>query len=131
MICQGCASSTANESDSYKLPDTLRVGTLYSPTSFFIYRGDTLGYDYDRICDFAKDKKIALKFTLAHSMQSLLQLVKDDQVDVLAYEIPITAEFNEEVLHCGETNTTYQVLVQRKGRHRITNVTQKQTRKAL
>lgn len=34
MICQGCASSTANESDSYKLPDTLRVGTLYSPTSF-------------------------------------------------------------------------------------------------
>ena len=124
MICQGCASSTANESDSYKLPDTLRVGTLYSPTSFFIYRGDTLGYDYDRICDFAKAKKIALKFTLAHSMQSLLQLVKDDKVDVLAYEIPITAEFNEEVLHCGETNTTYQVLVQRKGRHRITNVTQ-------
>ncbi|HAO63590.1 MAG TPA: lytic transglycosylase F, partial [Porphyromonadaceae bacterium] len=53
-----------------------------------------------------------------------LQLVKDDKVDVLAYEIPITAEFNEEVLHCGETNTTYQVLVQRKGRHRITNVTQ-------
>lgn len=124
MICQGCASSTANEGDSYKLPDTLRVGTLYSPTSFFIYRGDTLGYDYDRICDFAKDKKIVLKFTLAHSMQSLLQLVKDNKVDVLAYEIPITAEFNEEVLHCGETNTTYQVLVQRKGRHRITNVTQ-------
>lgn len=124
IICQGCASSSASGDESYRLPDTLRVGTLYSPTSFFIYRGDTLGYDYDRICDFAKDKKIALHFTLAHSMQSLLQLVKDNKVDVLAYEIPITAEFNQEVLHCGETNTTYQVLVQRKGRHKISNVTQ-------
>lgn len=123
LLCQGCASS-ATEEDPNKLPDTLRVGTLYSPTSFFIYRGDTLGYDYDRICDFAKDKKIALKFTLAHSIQSLLELVKDNKVDVLAYEIPVTAEFNQEVLHCGETNTTYQVLVQRKEGHRITNVTQ-------
>lgn len=124
MICQGCASSASTSDEGYRLPDTLRVGTLYSPTSFFIYRGDTLGYDYDRICDFAKDKKIALSFTVAHSMQSLLQLVKDNKVDVLAYEIPITAEFNQEVLHCGETNTTYQVLVQRKGKHRISNVTQ-------
>ena len=124
MICQGCASSASTSDEGYRLPDTLRVGTLYSPTSFFIYRGDTLGYDYDRICDFAKDKKIALRFTVAHSMQSLLQLVKDNKVDVLAYEIPITAEFNQEVLHCGETNTTYQVLVQRKGKHRISNVTQ-------
>ncbi|MDO4511123.1 MAG: transglycosylase SLT domain-containing protein [Bacteroidales bacterium] len=122
---QACATSAGGgEAEAYRLPDTLRVGTLYSPTSFFIYRGDTLGYDYDRICDFAKDKKIALKFTIAHSMQSLLQLAKDDAVDVLAYEIPVTAEFNQEVLHCGETNTTYQVLVQKKGGRRVSNVTQ-------
>ncbi len=124
LICQGCASSANTDEQEYKLPDTLKVGTLYSPTSFFIYRGDTLGYDYDRICDFASDKKIALKFTVAHNIQSLLHLAKDNTVDVLAYEIPITAEFNKEVLHCGETNTTYQVLVQRKGKRRITNVTQ-------
>lgn len=124
IICQGCASSANSDEQEYKLPDTLRVGTLYSPTSFFIYRGDTLGYDYDRICDFAADKKITLTFAVANNMQSLLQLAKSDSVDILAYEIPITAEFNQQVLHCGETNTTYQVLVQRKGRHRISNVTQ-------
>lgn len=123
-LCQACAPSSTANGESYKLPDTLRVGTLYSPTSFFIYRGDTLGYDYEKICDFAKDKKIALKFTVAHSMNSLLELVKTNEVDLLTYDIPITAEFNQQVLHCGETNTTYQVLVQRSDRRKITNVTQ-------
>ena len=123
-LCQACAPSSTANGESYKLPDTLRVGTLYSPTSFFIYRGDTLGYDYEKICDFAKDKKIALKFTVAHSMNSLLELVKTNKVDLLIYDIPITAEFNQQVLHCGETNTTYQVLVQRSDRRKITNVTQ-------
>lgn len=124
FICQACASSPNGDEASYALPDTLRVGTLYSPTSFFIYRGDTLGYDYERICDFAHDKHIVLKFTIAHSMKSLLNLVKTNKVDLLTYDIPITAEFNKEVLHCGETNTTYQVLVQRADRSKITNVTQ-------
>ena len=35
--------------DGHRLPDTLKVGTLYSPVSFFIYRGDSLGYDYDLV----------------------------------------------------------------------------------
>ncbi len=119
-----CARSTQVVEKKHELPDTLKVGTLYSPTSFFIYRGDTLGYDYERICDFAKDKDLVLKFQVANNMQALLKLIQDKKVDVLAYEIPVTAEFNEKVLHCGETNTTYQVLVQPKSRRKITDVTQ-------
>ena len=108
----------------HKLPDTLRVGTLYSPTSFFLYRGDTLGYEYERIKDFAADKGIALKVTVETNIQNLIELIQDHKVDVLAYEIPVTAEYNQHVLHCGETNTTYQVLVQPKRSRMIRNVTQ-------
>lgn len=123
-MCSSCTRTAQAVEKSHELPDTIRVGTLYSPTSFFIYRGDTLGYDYERICDFAKDKGVKLVFQVAHNMQSLLNLIQKKKVDVLAYEIPITAEFNEQVLHCGETNTTYQVLVQPKSRRKITDVTQ-------
>ena len=121
---QSCATSSQTRDERNQLPDTLRVGTLYGPTSFFIYRGDTLGYDYDRICDFAKEKGIQLKFTVASNMQSLLAMAGERKVDVLAYEIPVTDEFNQQVLHCGETKTTCQVLVQPKARHRITHVAQ-------
>lgn len=53
------------------LPDTLRVGTLYSPTSFFIYRGDSLGYDYDLVNRFAADKGMEVKLTVAGSLPAL------------------------------------------------------------
>ena len=107
-----------------ELPDTLRVGTLYSPTGFFILKGDTMGYDYDRICDFASSKGIALRFVVARSMPDLVKLLEKKHVDVLACEIPVTAEYKSRVLHCGAVNETYQVLVQHSGKGMIYDVTQ-------
>ena len=107
-----------------KLPDTLVVGTIYSPASFFILKGDTLGYDYERICAFARDNSIAIKFHVASSMKELINLVENNKVHIAAYEIPLTAEYKQHVIHCGEQNITYQVLVQRATRDTLTNVTQ-------
>lgn len=107
-----------------RLPDTLKVGVLYSPTGYFLFRGDTLGYDYERVTDFAADHRIALKFEVAESMKQLLTLIDDDKVDLLAVEIPETAEYKEHVINCGAPNITYQVLVQPAGGKVITDVTQ-------
>jgi len=107
-----------------KLPDTLVVGTIYSPASFFILKGDTLGYDYERICAFALDNGIAIKFHVANSMKELISLVENNKVHLAAYEIPMTAEYKEHVIHCGEQNITNQVLVQRATSDTLTNVTQ-------
>ena len=43
----GCASNhSADSADAdHTLPDTLRVATLYSPTSYFLYRDQEMGYD--------------------------------------------------------------------------------------
>ena len=73
------------------LPDTLVVGTIYSPTSFFILKGDTLGYDYERICAFARDNNIAIRFHVAPSMKELISLIENNKVHVAAYDIPMTA----------------------------------------
>ena len=45
---------------THEFPDTLVVGTIYSPASFFTLRGDTLGYDYERIRAFARENKMAI-----------------------------------------------------------------------
>ena len=119
-----CGSSEKRTEPTHQLPDTINVGTLYSPTGFFILKGDTMGYDYDRICDFARSRGIALRFKVARSMNDLLEMLKRRDVDVLACEIPVTAEYKSRVLHCGAVNETYQVLVQHSGAGMIYDVTQ-------
>ena len=119
-----CGGGKSDAQVEHRLPDTLSVGTLYSPTGFFILKGDTMGYDYDRICDFARSRGIALRFKVARSMPALLEMLKKRDVDVLACEIPVTAEYKSRVLHCGAVNETYQVLVQHSGKNMIYDVTQ-------
>lgn len=109
---------------THEFPDTLIVGTIYSPASFFTLKGDTLGYDYERICRFARENKMEVKFHVASSMKELVGFLENNKVHVAAYEIPITAEYKEHVIHCGEQNVTYQVLVQPLSKDSITNVIQ-------
>lgn len=114
MAASACRSHPAGSDEPYRLPDTLRVGTLYSPTSLFIFRGDTMGYEYDRVNNFARDKHIATEWVVARNMETMLELLDSGKIDIIAYEIPITAEYKGKVLHCGTQNVTHQVLVQRK-----------------
>lgn len=119
-----CGGKKQESAPQHTLPDTLMVGTLYSPTGFFILKGDTMGYDYDRICDFARAKGITLRFKVARSMADLLKMLEKKTVDVLACEIPVTAEYKSRVLHCGAVNETHQVLVQHSGAGMIHDVTE-------
>ncbi|HIR38482.1 MAG TPA: transporter substrate-binding domain-containing protein, partial [Candidatus Limisoma gallistercoris] len=111
---------------SHNLPDTIVVGTLYSPTSYFLYKGDVMGYHYDLITKFAKDKHIAVEFKIMRSLPALLENLDSANIDIVAYNIPITAEYNQRIEHCGLCNITNQVLVQptENGKKQITDVTQ-------
>lgn len=123
-----CGISCGNKSDRNEdicgLPDTLRVGTLYSPTSFFTFRGDTLGYEYERIMNFARDKNIRVEFIIADNMSKMIELLDSAKIDVIAYEVPIINEYKDNLIHCGTENITNQVLVQPKSKEMITDVTQ-------
>lgn len=125
---EGSADSgrAAAGSEAPMLPDTLIIGTLYSPTSYFIYRDEPMGYEYELISKFAADHKLPVKVELADNFHDLLRLLHAGKVNVLAYEIPRTAEYKSQVRHCGPLTETHQVLVQHKenGRPLITDVTQ-------
>ncbi|MDE6416891.1 MAG: transporter substrate-binding domain-containing protein [Duncaniella sp.] len=127
-ISVACKSRTADvaaeESKGY--PDTLRVATLYSPGSYFIYRETKMGYDYDLVNSLVKDKGIALKLEVAPGLATAVEWLDSGKVDLIAYEIPVTAEYKSHVLHCGPKNVTTQVLVQpktKKQADRISDVT--------
>ncbi|MDE6266694.1 MAG: transporter substrate-binding domain-containing protein [Muribaculaceae bacterium] len=125
-VFNGCkGNSDATTGELRHLPDTLRVATLYSPLSYFIYRDDEMGYDYSLIKSFADDKGMVLDIVVAPGMERMIAMVDSGLVDVAAYEIPVTAEYKKRVLACGPENYTSQVLVQpkKKGKPLIKDVT--------
>lgn len=107
------------------MPDTLRVATLYSPTSYFIYRDTPMGYDYSLLHALASEKKIAIDLHVASSLSDAVKMLDAGDVDLIAYEVPVTSEYRGQLLHCGPENITSQVLVQPLSSNSlITDVTQ-------
>lgn len=112
------------ETPAPSVPDTLRAATLYGPTSYFNYRGQTMGFDYENVKRFAADEGMVLDLKVAPTLQALLKMVKEGEVDLAAYPVPYIEEYNNQVLHAGHREVTWQVLVQPAGKERISDVTQ-------
>lgn len=122
----GKGQGDGHSADSLRvIPDTLRVATLYSPMSYFIYRGQEMGYDYELLTSMAAEKNLNLKVEIAPSLSRAVEMLDSGIIDLIAYEVPITAEYKEKVVACGPENITTQVLVQpKKGEEElITDVT--------
>lgn len=116
-IC-GCThshhvDSNINELDSIMAHGELRVLTLAGSTSYFYYKGEERGYEYEVIKRFANDNGLSLKVIVAPNITMLSQMLNDSIGDIIAYDIPITENTQNEILHCGPQNITEQVLIQR------------------
>lgn len=123
---KGNGSAGESEPSAHRLPDTLRVATLYSPTSYFLYRDQEMGYDYSLVTQWAQEKGMVVDLTVAPSMARMVEMLDSGMVDLAAYEIPVTAEYKPFVVACGPEYITTQVLVQplKDGKPEITDETQ-------
>ncbi len=120
------AESHAPDSIAAGSPDdTLHVVTLYGPTSYFIYRGQPMGYNYTLADSLARQKGKVLDLRTAPSITAAIEMLDSGKVDLIAYEVPITRHYRDLVLPCGPEVVTEQVLVQPKiqGQAPVTNVT--------
>lgn len=133
VIAGACGTSGSKDTSAqtpadstYTLPDTLRVATLYSPMSYFLYRGDTMGYDYGLLREFVNANRIAMDITVAPSLDNAMAMLDTGAVDLIAYEVPVTAEYKALVIPCGPEVFSSQVVVQRSDvspKERIKDVT--------
>ena len=109
----GCGTGTA-DSSAEEAPDTLRVATLYGPTSYFIYRDQPMGYDYELVDSLARSKGMVLDLKVATSLTQAIAMLDSGTVQLIAAEVPVTGHYKELVRACGPENVTTQVLVQPK-----------------
>jgi len=99
---------------------------LNSSISYFDYRGEPMGFQYELAKQFAQSLGLKLKIKTAPDTEELVRMLLDGEGDLIAYPVPMTKEFKDSVLFCGEDIITHQVLVQRnskKGQKALANVT--------
>ncbi len=76
---------------------TLVVLAPYNSTTYFIYQGEPLGYEYELLQAFAKEHGVALKMIVVTDPKSLLPLLNSGEGDLAAARLNPTPE-NEAVV---------------------------------
>lgn len=94
----------------------LVVLTLYSSTSYFIYRGQDMGFQYELGEQFAQSIGVRLRVEVARSVHELIESLLAGKGDLIAYNLPVTKEWKDSLTYCGEGVITHQVIVQRTGK---------------
>ena len=82
---KGAGGGASSDTVSHALPETLRIATIYSPLSYFLYRDEAMGYDYALAAEFAKAKGLVLEVEVAPSLDGAIEMVNEGNADVVAY----------------------------------------------
>lgn len=91
----------------------LTVITLNSSLSYFIYKDEPMGYDYDLCKDFCDHYGLELKVKVAENTNRLLEMLGKEEGDIVAYPIAVQNELKDSIIYCGPEQISHQVLVQR------------------
>ncbi|MEW5740570.1 MAG: transporter substrate-binding domain-containing protein [Myxococcota bacterium] len=101
--------------DAIKKRGTLRVLTRNNSVSFFLYRGNRYGFDYELARAFAKSQGLHLEVVVAPSWDALIPMLEEGKGDVIAASFTRTSARETRVAFSQPYLTVSEVLVQRKG----------------
>lgn len=87
--------------------------TGYSYTSYFIYKGSPMGYEYELLDLLAKHLGVKLEIVVVKNMDEIFEKLNKGEGDIIADNLPVTKEWEEKVDFTVPCNITRQVLVQR------------------
>ena len=92
----------------------LRVITTYSPTGYFLYKGETMGFEYELCKRLAEHLGTSLEIVLAKDVDSVIPMLNRGEGDIIALGYTITSDRKEEVSFTDPYFNTHQALIQRK-----------------
>ena len=88
--------------------------TSYSSTSYFIYRGQVMGYEYELLKRLADHLELELEIKVVDNMDQIINMLLRGEGDIISHGLTVTRERRERVQFTDYHTTTHQVLVQRK-----------------
>lgn len=128
-VCLASCKSSGQQEAENDLPQIRERGelvalTLTGSTSYFNYRGEPMGFQYELAGQFAHSLGLKLKLKIVKNEAELVHSLLRGEGDLIAYNLPVTRAYKDSLLYCGEENITHQVLVQRNGKNALKDVTE-------
>jgi len=100
--------------DSIKTEGTLKALINYSSTSYFIYKGNPMGFEYELLKKYSDYIGVELEVIPIENMDSVFVDLNKGVGDIVAANLTITQERLQEIEFTEPIIITKQVLVQRK-----------------
>jgi len=88
--------------------------TGYNAYSYFIYRGQPMGYEYELIKRLADHLNLELEIKVVKDISQMFEMLNNGEGDIIAFNLTITKKRREVVAFTHEHNITRQVLIQRR-----------------
>lgn len=113
-------SNDNNSSDSVKdYHNIIKSGRLVilvenSSTSYFIYKGQKMGYEYEILNEFAKELGVELEVKIVANLDNLIPMLNEHEGDLIACNYTVTKERTKEINFSMPYMQTPQVLIQKK-----------------
>ncbi len=100
--------------DKIKESGVLRAITNFSPTGYFLYKGQAMGFEYDMLHRLAKNIGVDLEIVLAKNVDSVIPMLNRGDGDIIAMGYTIMGKRKEEVSFTDPYLITHQTLIQKK-----------------
>lgn len=122
FACDNRRHERSGKTEPVSLPDlpdlqakgTLTVLTENTSASFYLFRGQAMGYDYELLKAFAKEHDLNLEVKLLSDLNSMFDRLNSGEGDIIACNLTASADRLDRVSFTHPLNETRQVLVQRK-----------------
>ena len=98
---------------------TLRIITRNSPETYFMWRGELMGFEYELMREFAKRHKVRLEVIVAESYQQMKALLKEGKGDLIAAGLSRIEERRSELKFSFRYNRVSELLVAHKDSPKI------------
>ena len=92
----------------------LKALVVYSSTSYFLYRGQTMGFEYELLTRLADYLDLKLELVVSDDLDSQFEALNRGDVDLIAHGMTVTNQRKWEVDFTDYLYLTRQVLVQKK-----------------
>lgn len=100
--------------DSVLASGKLRAIVANSSTSYFIYKGQPMGYEYELLKILADSLGLELEIKVADDLDRLIEMLDNGEGDIVAAHLTVTSQRAQNVSFTDYHVTTRQMLVQRK-----------------
>lgn len=108
-----------HRTDTIDLVDIIERDTLialigYSSTSYFIYKGKAMGYEYELLKKFADHLGVNLEIRIVKNLNNIFDELNNLNGDLIGHAMTVTNDRKQIVNFTDPLNYTEQVLVQRR-----------------